>query len=232
MNHLVLSASLTALATLLLGLLALAQQPRGTVTWLFVCYSWTIALWSFCFTQLHTVPAAWALWWNRLLHLGCIFIPVLFVHFCVLFSDTFQRTKPLLAVAYAVAVAYNILNLFPGIFTAEIVYRDGYAYSRPVGLLYFTYFIFFVTLIFYGLRTLWKSVTQLPPERAKGLRIFLVTTALGYLGGLNNFLLMIDARVFPIFPYGLYLVVLYSAVAAYAIHKYQLLRPLGLAPSE
>jgi len=182
--------------------------------------------------QLHTIPEPWAVWYGRLLHLGCTFIPVLFFHFTVMLSGVYEHEKAKLIAAYAIALAYNLLNLFPGIFTREIVYRLGYAYPRPMGLVYFSYFLFFVTLVLYGLWKLRKTLPHLSKDEARGFHLIIVATSLGYLGGMNNFLIMIDVQLFPLFPFGLYLVVLYAVIASYAINKYHLLQLSVIVPPE
>lgn len=227
MNHLILSGSWTSLLTFILGLFALLRGPRKKTNQMFTCYSWSIALWSFCFTQLPSVPAPWDLWYGRLLHVGCVFIPVLFYHFAMALAGAEKQAKGAILAAYVIAVTYNLLNLVPGVFTAEIVQRPGYAYPKPIGLLYFSYFVFFALLVGFGLAALRKAVRSIADEQAKGLRLFMVLTLLGYLGGLNNFLIMIDVQLFPLFPYGLYLVAIYGVAAMYVLKRYDL---LGIRP--
>lgn len=223
MNHLIFSASLVAILTFLVGLVAFLKDPQSRSSRLFALYSWSIALWSFCFTRMHVVPVSLALWHGRLLHLGCTFIPVLFFHFAITFSGVYKREKARLLAAYAVTVIYNLLNLFPGFFTGEIVYRAGYAYPRPIGFLYLSYFLLFVTLVIYGLAVLWGTLPRLKQDQAKWLCLFTVVTALAYLGGMNNFLIMIDVQLFPLFPYGLYAVIVYGLVASYLVMRYPFL---------
>jgi hypothetical protein len=138
----------------------------------------------------------------------------------VVLASQYERHKWKLLVAYTIATAYNFFNLYPGIFTSEIVYRSGYAYPKPVGLLYFSYFLFFVGLVAWGLITLWRTCSYLPREAARWLRVYAVLTLMGYLGGMNNFLIMIDLRLFPLFPYGLYMVVLYTVISAYVLSRW------------
>jgi len=145
-------------------------------------------------------------------------------------SGALKRKKLQVVAAYSIATIYNLLNLFQGFFTDEIVYRSGYAYPRPVGLIYFSYFIFFATLVTCGLIVLWKTLASLSRYQARGLRLFILATALGYLGGLNNFLIMIDVRLFPLFPHGLYAVALYGVVASFFVHRYSLLRLQSVEP--
>jgi len=148
----------------------------------------------------------------------------------VTIAGRYERHKWKLLVAYTIAVAYNLFNLHPGIFTSEIVYRSGYAYPKPMGLLYFSYFLFFVGLVTWGLITLWQTCFCLPREAARWLRVYVALTLAGYLGGMNNFLIMIDLRLFPLFPYGLYMVSLYAVISTYILSK-QLL-PLRRIPRQ
>lgn len=222
MNHLILSANFVSLLTFILGLSTILKGSRNEVNLTFALYSWSITLWSLCFAKLHTVPPEWAIWWGRFLHLGCTFIPVLFLHFAWVLSGL-KKNEWKITIVYAIALGYNLLNLIPGVFTGEIVYRSGYAYPRPIGLIYFSYLLFFVTLVVSGLVMLYKMLPRLPQGEARWLRMFIILTLCGYLGGMNNFLIMIDVRLFPLFPYGLYAIVLYCVAVGYLINRYSLL---------
>ena len=218
-SHLIASAELTSILTLSLGLIVLLRDVRCRLNQIFALYSLSISIWSFCFSRLHEVSSHLAISLGRILHLGCTFIPVLFAHFTIALAGRYRRHKWRLLVAYLIAGAYNLFNLYPGIFTSQIVYRSGYAYPKPVGLLYFSYFLFFVGLVTWGLIVIWQTCFYLEREAARWLRLFTLLTLVGYAGAMNNFLIMIDVRLYPLFPYGLYMVVLYATISIYTLSR-------------
>ncbi len=225
MNHFMVSAGLTAACTFVLGVYGLTREAGQVRRRLFAAYSWAISIWSAAVTLLPFVPAPVAVWAGRVLHGGAIFIPVLLFHFVRSMRESDRWGGVGVVAAYGIGVFYNLLNLFTERFTTEIVYRIGYAYPRPAGGVYLSYFVFFIVLVGWSLASLWTLSRALSKYRGRGVRLFVFASVLGYLGGMDNFLIMIDVQAFPLFPYGLYLVVLYTLMTGYALRKYCFLAP-------
>jgi hypothetical protein len=53
------------------------------------------------------------------------------------------------------------------------------------------------------------------------LKLLLTTHILAYLGGMDNFLIMVDIRLPPLYPYGLYLIPPYAVATMYALRRLQ-----------
>ena len=213
MNHFTFSASLFSITSLATSLLALWHRPGSRIHRIFAAYWFSIGFWSFTVGwQSALIKKMSAFWWGWFLHMGCIFIPTLLLHFAFAYTRETRHRKMLLGSMYAASLVYLLLNTFTALFTSGTAYRDAYAYPRP-SLLYPLYFITFVVSVCYGTYLFIRAKTRRDPNRAKGLRNYLIAQVLGYTGGMDNFAIMADIRIFPLYPYGLYLGVLYAITA-------------------
>ena len=217
MNHFVFSAFLTCITSLTSGLYFIFKKRESAR--IFGLYWLCIAFWSFTvgfqFQLLKFIPDVI---WGWFLHLGCIYIPVLFFHFSLCYSGYIKDELPALKTCYAIATSFMILNTVTPYFTHEIVYRDNYAYPKPA-LFYPLYFVFFVTIVIWGTILLLKPERKFSESSRNRLLLFLILNALAYLGAMDNFLIMADIRIFPVYPFGLYFVVPYAMVGAYVISR-------------
>ncbi len=213
MNHFTLSASLFFVTSLATSLLALLHRPRSRIHRIFAAYWFSISFWSFTVGwQSVLIRKMSAFWWGWFLHMGCIFIPTLLLHFAFAYTRETRHRKALLGFMYAASFLYLFLNTFTALFTSGTVYRDAYAYPRP-STLYPLYFITFVLSVCYGTYLFIRVKMRRGPLGTKGLRNYLIAQVLGYTGGMDNFSIMADIRIFPLYPYGLYLGVLYALTA-------------------
>jgi len=221
MNHFTFSALLTSITTFLLGFFVLFRgrwEKRLYQTFALYCFS--ISLWSFCvtkFTPNFQDPTAL---WGKFLHLGAILIPAFFVHFVLEFLG--ERNKKILIVTYLLATVFLIFNFFTNLFIKGTVNKPAYSYPNPTGV-YPLYFIFFVLCVIYGLYKLFIASLVTSGIKRNQIRYLLWSSVLGYLGGLKNFMILIDLEVFPIYPYGTYAIPFYTMVVVYAIVTYRLM---------
>lgn len=213
MNHFTLSASLFSITSLATALLAFFHRPGSQIHRIFAAYWFSIGFWSFTVGwQPVLIKEMSAFWWGWFLHMGCIFIPTLLLHFAFVYTRETRHRKALLGFMYIVSFIYLLLNTFTTLFTSGTAYRDAYAYPRP-STLYPLYFITFVVSVCYGTYLFIRAKTRRNPHRATGFRNYLIAHVLGYTGGMDNFAIMADIRIFPLYPYGLYLGVLYAITA-------------------
>lgn len=187
-------------------------------------YWFSIGFWALTVgLQVHLISWLTPFWWGWFLHLGCTFIPVLMFHFAVVFAGKRNHATQLtLKAAYGIVIVFNLLNLLPGFFTNGIVYRDAYAYPKPA-LLYPLYFLLFVILIMWGTVLLARRVPSLSGRQKIILKFLIIAHAFAYLGGMDNFLIMVDIRIPPLYPLGLYLIPIYALAMIYATVRHQVL---------
>ncbi len=217
MNHFILSAGLAFVFSLLTSVAAFLKRKEGKGYGIFSLYWFGIAFWASTVAfQFQLLSKISGFIWGWFLHLGCIFIPVLFFHVAVRLSRQ-QGYQKWLMLSYLIAIVFNLLNAFTPIFTFGVSQRTAYAYPTPA-LIYPLYFFLFVVWIIWG--TLLLLTSKGPSLAKKGLfAAFLLTHILAYMGGMDNFLIMWDINLFPLYPYGLYFVTPYAIVSFYLLSK-------------
>jgi len=221
MNHFTFSALLASLFSFLASLSLFFLITSNVRIKRIMCLYWfSIGFWAFFVgTQSVTISFLSSFWWGWLLILGCTFIPVFFFHLSLVITKQENTTaKRMLIGSYWVTVAFNIFNLLTAFFTGEIVYRDMYAYPKPAFLFIF-YFLLFDLLILWGTLLLLRYLRRLTTEKQKCLKLFLITHVLAYCGGMDNFLIMVDVRIPPLYPYGLYVIPFYALATIYVAYR-------------
>lgn len=212
MNHFVFSAVLFSVTSFLVCLLSILHRPRSRIHRLFAAYWFSISFWSFTVGwQSILIKKISAFWWGWFLHIGCIFIPTLLLHFAFEYTRESAGKKIMLRLMYIASFFYLALNTFTTLFTSGTVYRDMYAYPRP-STFYPLYFVTFVVSVCYG-TFLFIRARSRRTTRSRNIRNYLFAQVLGYMGGMDNFAIMADIRISPLYPYGLYLGVLYAITA-------------------
>lgn len=232
MNHFTFSACIAFPICLLAAVAGLLRGPKSKLNRIFAAHWFSIAFWAFFVGwQADLIQRLGGFWWGWLLHLGCVLIPTFFLHFAFEYSGETGRARRILTAAYVVSIAYLALNLATGFFTGETVFRDAYAYPKPA-LLYPMYFVTFVASIIYGTLLMIRAGYKAGGETRQALFIYLAGHALGYGGSMDNFLIMADIRIFPLYPFGVYLVAFYGAVAFYVVQRRHFLEsaPSALPP--
>ena len=220
-NHFTFSALLTSITTFLLGIFVLLRgrwEKRLYQTFALYCFS--ISIWSFCVTRFTPDFQDPTALWGRFLHLGAILIPTFFVHFILEFLG--EKNKKILIVTYSVATVFLFFNFFTQLFIKGTVNKPAYSYPNPNGI-YLLYFLFFILCVIYGLYKLFMASLVTSGIRRNQIRYLLWSSVIGYLGGLKNFMILIDLEVFPIYPFGTYAIPFYTMVVVYAIVTYRLM---------
>ncbi len=214
MNHFLFSAVLVFIAALLTSIYFITKKGAERyfgVFWLCVAF-WTFFV-GFQFPIINRISAgAWG-WW---LHVGCISVPLLFYHFSLIWTR--NPNRQLLRIGYGLFVVFLALIAFSNFFTGENVFRTYYNYPKPA-ILYPIYIAYFQV---YGLLSTWQIFEFrkriIFPGRQL-LYIFLSVHLLAWAGSMDNYLIMYDRLIFPLYPYGLYLILPYIVLGSFAFVK-------------
>lgn len=219
MNHFVTSAFLVFIFTLAVGIYFILQ-PRS-LDRLFGSFWLSVAFWT-CLVgmQFQILSRISGHLWGWFLHVGCISVPVIFCHFALCAAGRDEHRSIALKAAYVIAVSFVLLNTFTDLFTQGTIYQDQYAYPKPA-ILYPVYILFFQAMGIWSVFLILKWGKKLQVTQRKDLYLFLALHALAYVGAMDNFLIMYDIRIFPLYPYGLYLILPYAIFGSYAFSKLQ-----------
>lgn len=220
MNHFTFSALLTSIFSLGVCLLALtSKRDNIRVNRLLALYWLCLGSWSFVVglqaVLLERLPDRL---WGWMLHLGALFIAPTFFHFALVLAQRVTRHRGPLILVYGLSGAFLLLNSFTEIFTHGTAYRQGYAYPIPA-FLYPVFFISFVAFVVWGTILIFRHAQTVHGAQRGPLFSYLAAHIFACVGGMDNFAIMWDITVFPLFPFGLYAVVLYALVSIYAIRR-------------
>ena len=220
MNHFIFSAFVVCIVTLGVSLYWVFKQRNALNQW-FGLFWLAVAFWTyFVATQAELLRWIPGRLWGWVLHIGCIAVPVFFFHFTLHLSNRRKQYALALKAVYGLALIFILLNTFADLFTGKIIYRDFYAYPKPA-LLYPLYITFFQVMGIWTLILLLQVRQRIPEKLRKVLYVYISLHLLAYVGSMDNFLIMYDIRFFPIYPYGLYLIIPYAFGGSYAFQKIQ-----------
>jgi len=220
-NHFTFSAYLTTASMIIIGTFLLLQGRWKKIIYLtFGLYSFSVALWSFCVTRFAPTFQDTSLVWGRLLHLGAIFIPTLFIHFVLEFLG--QKKRKIIIPVYLIAATFLAFNFFTRQLISGTTNKIAYSYPTP-GIIYPFYFAFFVASVVFCLIRLFQELLTASGNRKNQIKYLFWASLVGYTGGLKNFLVVFNLEPFPIYPYGTYVIPIYVLAVAYAIITYRLM---------
>jgi two-component system, NtrC family, sensor kinase len=215
--------TLTSLAVLLLGLLVFFAKKNTPLGRIFLAYCASISWWSL-FQALHQSlpdPRTSLLAAQLMTAGGSFLIPSLFLHFVVTLLDV-PRPPWLLRGMYAASAVFAMLAFTPLMvqppspkFYLHNFFSPGPVY--PVGV------AFFIGLITIGHYWLYRKFASSTGQTKNQFAYLFFSSAIGYLGGAANFLLVFDIDIPLLNPWGTYAVPLYVAATSYAIARYRLM---------
>ncbi|MFA6217126.1 MAG: ATP-binding protein [Candidatus Omnitrophota bacterium] len=226
MNNFAISTLLTSLTTLFLALFVFIKNPKAKLNRIFALYSFSISIWSF-FVSIHgfTRNQETSIFAAHALHIGAAFIPVTFVHFVLVFlNDMITPLKKwLLRLMYFIACV-SVAAGFTSLFVKNVTPRHNVLYlMTPGGIWYHLFVFYFAACVAYGLLRLFLEYIHSKGLRHNQMKYLFWSSLFGFIGGVNNFLIIYDLDIFPLNPYGTYAVPVYVCVATYAIIKYRLM---------
>jgi len=221
-EHFIMSMLFTGITTLLLGAFVYLNNKRNKINITFALYSFSIAWWSLA--QIGNVygPTLEISWfWARVEQMGVVFIPTFFVHFIVVFLSL--NKKLLLRFCYVFSTLIAILSPTTSLITPRAERKFNAINFGEPGPLYPLLILFFAISTIYCLWKLFESYKSSAAVQKNRLKYLLGSSILGYIGGSANFFLVYNINLYPLTPFGTYLVSLYTLIVAYAITRHQLL---------
>lgn len=205
-------------ASLALALAVFLRRSRTEASVLFGWFALTVAFWSmgYFFWQIAQNTES-ALFWSRILTAAAIVVPVAYYH-CVL-SLIGRRQRLGLAVGYVGALVFSILA-----FTSQLVKgveaKADFPFWPVPGKFYPCYLLFFFYFVIVTVFRLVRGLQESEGLERNQLRLVLLGTSIGFLGGSTNYFLWYNV---PIPPVGNGLVTVYVGAVGYAIIRFRLM---------
>ena len=206
MNHFTNSAFLAFVFSSVIGAYFVWQKKHSAAVRFFGFFWLTVAFWTyFVSNQFELLAHMSGFWWGWFLHIGCMYVPLIYFHFALHLTDHRKSHGLALKIGYGIFGFFVLLNTYTNLFTNEIVFRDAYAYPKPA-VLYPLYIVFFQVFGFWGAYLIFRWAGELSKKIRQQTYLFLVLQFVAHVGAMDNYLIMYDIRWFPLYPYGLYLI--------------------------
>ena len=187
---------------------------------IFLIFCLSVAFWSlgYFFTLLPKVDYPTTIIASRFSHAVGAFIPITFLHFVLTFLCINKDHRKLLRIGYLVSTAMFFTALTP-LVVSDVVSKLDFRYYPEKGILYPIYAsLYLVYAIGFSQYFLFGAFSQSSIADKKRLFFFIISTAVGFIGGVSLFLLIFNI---PFPPYASTLIVIYPFAMAYTIVKYR-----------
>ncbi len=215
------STLFTALSSFILGIFVILKNWKSRQNILWGLTSFSVAIWSLgLYGVINSSIETEALFWNKILYLGAIFIPIFFYHFVLIFLNLNREERFSLTCFYLVAFIFQYFN-----FTSKKFIKGSQPFGQfnfwvtPGGWIYYSFFVFFTLMIILSFYKIIKNYKFLLGIKKQQSKYILLAACLGFSGGITNFF----PQLIGVYPIGNYLVILYVVAIFYAILKYRLL---------
>lgn len=221
MNAFIISSFLTAGLSIILGLFIFLQNPRDktnrlwSLTTFAVFLNW-LGLGFICISN----NAEQAFFWQKILYVGTIFIPIFFFHFCNSLLNRVGKIKGLLFVGYFLSVAFIVAIFLSNFFISGVTNMTDIRYwPVEIGILYYIFLVYYLFYLVYTVVLLKSSHKNTTGQLQKQIEFIYYATLIGFVGGSTNFLLDFNFNSYPV---GNYFMTFYILFITYAILKYHL----------
>jgi len=209
---------ISGLSVLWLGIFVFWKNKKNKVNLLFGIFSLCIAIWLIgSFFMLNSKTDDWIIFWDRVVYIGVIFIPVIGYHFSLLFTKS-KYKKQLLRIGYALALMFLISN-FTDYFVSG-VFKYSWGHHTRAQVFHHIFLIFFSTytfLFFYTISRFIKKVSGVSKVQAKYFLWSILILCLGIIT-------FLPAYKIDIYPWVGYLAGLGTVgIIGYGIVRYRLL---------
>lgn len=204
----------TALICYCILLVLLLHAEKNKITRLYSLYVTAMAIWSFGSLVMRTNLSPGPLFWNKILCLGLISIPVIFYNFTLVFTETYNKENYLMF-GYCSAAVFIILSFF-GLMIKEAYAVDNVFYYKigPIAPVVAIWSIVYLLLAFINMTNKIRS-EMIPFERVKFVLYGLI---LVICGALLNLFPQIGK-----YPLDIALNTINAVLISYSIHRYKFL---------
>lgn len=215
-----LTAFLNAITSFILGVLVYLSDRKAPANKYFALFALSVAFWSggYFFWQIARDYDI-ALLWVRLFMAGAILIPILYLHFVIVFLGINHLSKVLLILGYVSVPFFLFFDFFTDKFIRNLSPKLSFDFWPNPGVIFHPYLLMFCGFTLYSWYLLWTSYRTTEVVRKAQINYIFIGTVIGFVGGSTNFFLWYDI---PVLPIGNFFVIVYVGMTAWAVVKKQL----------
>ena len=214
----------SAFCYLLFGIFCLIKNRTRRINQLWSLSSLMIAIWSFGLGKVvssDSLQSAQA--WLVIHYIGAILIPPTFLHYTFELTETPARIQKQLFFWYPLFLSFLFLNFFKQDLIVRVsASKPFFHYYTDVAPLYYFYAVSFFLCIAEAFIVQVRALSRKDIGQMRRLQLvyMFAATSFGFFGGATAFFPVFG---WPIFPWGMYLVILYPLLMTYAIVRHRLL---------
>lgn len=221
MNHYGISCLFASVSSLTVACLVYLKNKNSWLNRLWALFELSIVIWCFCqFIESLVTSPFWALFWNRILFLGVIFIPVFFLHAVLIFLEISKKILKFCIYSCAIVFSISLAVTSEPLLIKDVVFRPSFGYYSVPGMLYNIFFIFFGLCVFYAFFLMFIKLEFFTGLKKQQLKYIITGTSIGFIAGSFNFL---PAYNLPTSPFINYVFALFHLPLLFAVVKYRLL---------
>jgi len=224
MNPFAISALLTGLTSLFLGIFVLFKSRGSKINKIWSVFCFSVAIWGFGSLKVAlTLDAVQALFWWKVTYIGIIFIPIFYHHFVHEFLKI--KSKILLYSFYIYGFFYVIIEwthldyLFFNINNITLYFDSLYFVYPPTFLFLFFVFSWF-GIIIYSHIELYRAFKNSYGLGREQIKYFFIGMVVAFAGGGTCYLPCFGVALYPYLNFA---GPFYPAVITYAIVRHRLL---------
>jgi signal transduction histidine kinase len=208
--------------------ISLFRNPGSRLNRLFAYFVSAMAIWNFgVFMLRRSSTESTAYFWEVIIHAAIILLPALYYHFVLIFLDATVLHRQSLLLAYAIAMAFSVLNLGTSELFMRGVTNTYWGWAPATGPLYVPYFLFFNAVLIYGAVKLLRAYRTIDSSfRRNRARLVLLGSFVSLAGGFVDFGRFIMVKVYPpadfIYPVGIPANMFFALTLGTSIVRYRM----------
>jgi hypothetical protein len=215
------TALISGIFMICMGFFVFLKNPRKKLNIIYLLFTASMANWlivSFMLYNSKTAPEA--IFWDRMVYAGVVFIPAFLIHFGLIFINREKEDKTWLYLGYFFSFVFLILSQTNNFIDGLHYYSWGiHSQARIFHHLFMLFFFIYALLFLWKVYKFFKNSTDKGKTEVQQIKYFLISFAI-LLSGSYAFLAAYNINLNPL---GAYILELISImVLAFAIMKYSL----------
>ena len=211
---------ISAVLVFSLGILVFFKNRKSLVNVIFGLHSLVITIWLFGTFMMFLSGGVreMAIFWDRFIYMGVVFIPIFLYHFSIVYCNIKTQNK-IIILGYILSSIFLILSRTDYFVTDLFEYKWGvHTKARFFHHIFLIYFVSYVFLWFYNVYKYYRKITSsLARQQTKYVFIaFLLLFTIGPVA-------YIPAYGIGIYPFAYLSGLIFTIILAYAILKYRLM---------
>ena len=211
---------ISAVLVFILGVFVYFKNRKSWVNIIFGLHSLVITIWLFGTFMMFLSKGSreMAIFWDRFIYIGVVFIPIFLLHFSIVYCGI-KNQKKLITFGYILSFIFLILSRTDYFVTDLFEYKWGvHTKARIFHHLFLVYFISYVFIWFYNVYRYYRCITS-PLAKQQTKYVFIAFLLLFTIGPVAY----IPAYGIGIYPFAYVSGVIFTIILAYAILKYRLM---------